>query len=1073
MGNLADKTYAISKITPPAPKGILSRKKLDEFLDKQDGRSIVWVQGPPGSGKTSFVAAYIKTRKLNHIWYRVDETDDDPATLFNYLPLAAGKGGIELEATGLQTDPKDESARSADTRRLFRALYATLPLPFIIVFDDYQEQTGDSDFHRMLRLGMEELPEQVRIILLSRGPLPRDFRRLQGNGCIDFVGWNDLRLTASEHSDIVDLRAKGHCSKALVDRIYTKTRGWAAGLVFLLDGLAGRDQDSTDLDDLSYEPVFEYFETEILKDVDDLDRTLLYKCSLLQKMTSEMAAKMTGEADAAARVFKILGQSGFLDRLEVPQLQYCFHPLFGDFLVHCAMQTFSAVGLKQLQEKAAGILLGENEIENAAELISEMQDWPSLEELVVKNARGLLTQGKNRMLTNWIMRLPEDTLFRKSWLLYWLGVGRMPFEPQICQDYFEIAFSLFRKSKDSQGIFASWSGIIRANIFKFRSNDSFIKWIPVLDTLKAEFSDYASADDEAGVLISLLTGMLLVGSDYERIEKNGIRLAELIETSHNKYIRKKGILLLSFYYLLRGELHQSETLLLSIKAENPEQETLLVDRLLESHLNIFNLFFQARFAECLEIIGSEEGNLDRYDMHHWQILLKGHEAAVYLSDDDPDKAAEALDIIKSELVNKQDINTYYYYILYSWSLLERDTFFALHLSQNALKLAIEFDYSFLIHIASIAVAYGHCELGQEERAHESLQEAYRCAKKMRSRQAAFMCQLVDAYLSLKAGDDKPVAEKLERAFSNGRRLETLNFFFWRPAVMSSLCVKALELGIEKEYIKNLVRKRSLTIDASTRHVESWPWRVKIFTLGKFEIRVDDIPLSFSGKVQKTPLAILKILLAFGCTQVRESRISDILWPESSGDAGYRALITTIQRLRRLLGYKEAILFNEGMLSINSSYCWVDLWAVDQHVNQVQGYWKSEAPEDRIEQIVQQTQMLYEKYKAPFLPGEIDQPWTFDTRNRIQKGVLDSIVSLAEYWEGQKAWRNALEAYEKALEINSTAEELFQKMMICYHRMGCRAEAIALYHLCQETLHSNLGITPSMHTRKIYESIVDL
>ncbi len=135
--------------------------------------------------------------------------------------------------------------------------------------------------------------------------------------------------------------------------------------------------------------------------------------------------------------------------------------------------------------------------------------------------------------------------------------------------------------------------------------------------------------------------------------------------------------------------------------------------------------------------------------------------------------------------------------------------------------------------------------------------------------------------------------------------------------MSSLCAKALELGIEEEYVKSLIKKRNLRIDASSQNVEKWPWKIKIHTLGRFKIVVDNVPLSFKGKVQKTPLTMLKMLISYGCTDVKDDRISDVLWPDSSGDAGYRALITTLQRFRHLIGYKEAVNFIKSKLSLKS------------------------------------------------------------------------------------------------------------------------------------------------------------
>ena len=73
------------------------------------------------------------------------------------------------------------------------------------------------------------------------------------------------------------------------------------------------------------------------------------------------------------------------------------------------------------------------------------------------------------------------------------------------------------------------------------------------------------------------------------------------------------------------------------------------------------------------------------------------------------------------------------------------------------------------------------------------------------------------------------------------------------------------------------------------YLEEWPYPIKIYTLGRFEIIRDDEPLHFSGKEQKKPLELLKALIAFGGRDVPEERLTDALWPDADGDHGAQVL----------------------------------------------------------------------------------------------------------------------------------------------------------------------------------------
>ena len=70
----------LAKLTRPATAATYSRTRLFEELDKADAAPVVWVVGPPGSGKTTLIADYTTTRRLPSLWYQVDRGDADIAS---------------------------------------------------------------------------------------------------------------------------------------------------------------------------------------------------------------------------------------------------------------------------------------------------------------------------------------------------------------------------------------------------------------------------------------------------------------------------------------------------------------------------------------------------------------------------------------------------------------------------------------------------------------------------------------------------------------------------------------------------------------------------------------------------------------------------------------------------------------------------------------------------------------------------------------------------------------------------------------------------------------------------------
>src|SRR3972149_7377198 len=120
-----------SKITPPLLTRIIPRKRLFRQIDRGHSRPIIWIYGPPGAGKTTLVASYLKERKLPSLWYRLDEGDNDIGSFFYFMGLAAKKitAGKKHQQPLPLFSPEYLSALSTFTRRYFREIYGRVKRP--------------------------------------------------------------------------------------------------------------------------------------------------------------------------------------------------------------------------------------------------------------------------------------------------------------------------------------------------------------------------------------------------------------------------------------------------------------------------------------------------------------------------------------------------------------------------------------------------------------------------------------------------------------------------------------------------------------------------------------------------------------------------------------------------------------------------------------------------------------------------------------------------------------------------------------------------------------------------------
>lgn len=148
-----------------------------------------------------------------------------------------------------------------------------------------------------------------------------------------------------------------------------------------------------------------------------------------------------------------------------------------------------------------------------------------------------------------------------------------------------------------------------------------------------------------------------------------------------------------------------------------------------------------------------------------------------------------------------------------------------------------------------------------------------------------------------------------------------------------------------------------------------PTPLRIYTLGRFDLVIDDQPVRFKGRAPIRSLELLGALISAGGRGVSAGSLSDRLWPDADGFDAYRAFTTTLHRLRRLLRYPEAVRLWGGQLTLDPQLCQVDVWAFERALRAARG-------QDEIEAALS-------LYHGPFMAA-FTNPWAVETRDRLRQ-----------------------------------------------------------------------------------------
>lgn len=208
------KGVSLAKTTRPSFAGILPRERLFARLDAARANRVIWLTGPPGAGKTSLVATYIERRKLRSLWYQLDESDTDAASFFYHLDRAIAEQPKGKLPPLPRLTPEYQSGLPAFITRYAEAAFQRLGKEFLVVFDSYQDIPPQSQFHELMRAGLEVVPPGGCIVIISRADPPPVMARLRVSQSMAVLGWNELRLTREESDAIAASRGRALSTEA-------------------------------------------------------------------------------------------------------------------------------------------------------------------------------------------------------------------------------------------------------------------------------------------------------------------------------------------------------------------------------------------------------------------------------------------------------------------------------------------------------------------------------------------------------------------------------------------------------------------------------------------------------------------------------------------------------------------------------------------------------------------------------------------------------------------------------------------------------------------------------------------
>ena len=1044
-----------AKLSPPHLVQVLLRERLFSWLDSERPRGAVWLGAPPGAGKTMLLASYCRARSLRCLWYRLDAEDNDLGRFFATLDQAVD--GLRVRGSRPRFAADHVIQPLAYARTWFRAVFAILPRPLVLVFDNL-EQAALPALPALLACAITDLPEGVCLLMTSRHAPPQELSGAVLSGTLAVLPTGALEFTAEEAAQFARALGQDETQVAAASR---RVRGWAAGLR-LLSHHGTQPARSGDPPLL-----FDYLAGLMHEGLSESGQRLLLVSALLPWVPADLVAAVAGVPDARQTLEQLCAKNLFTECVDAAKGVYRLHPLLREFLLDRGLRTFGATERAGLLQQAAQGFLASGETDAALDLLFDAEAWSAASGLLLSVFDSKLALGRLDQLAAWARRLPPPQWAAQPWLRY--GLARVCFlrEDAAALEHFARACQDFAAQGDLRGQQLCAAGVLEWSY----NSDSFIdheRWSALLrqplpadvgastqtqalrllnGRLLASFFD-GDFESDAAYWVSEVSGQLSPGSaDNEKLSA-AITLLGCLER-HKRWDDAQW---------LAGQMQA----LIDSEHVGPRLKILARQQIAVDLHRQTGAYDEARRMALAARAQAHEHGFAVLEFEAVAVLLF---AALYSGDE-----AETRKLLGDLAPMIHPASTYHQRFtqqMHAWHELQCGHLAAAREHAHALRGAVErSDMPDHIRATWLQLpVYVRFAEGDELAACTEL-AALCAAAEPGSRQILEANLLsLQAWRHWHAGRVGEAAAALAQGWALAAATRYYQLLAPLRAVLAELAAFALEQGVAPTFVCELIRRRRLR--APSAAIAQWPWPLRIHTLGRFALVVNGQPLAFDGKLPKKPLALLKALLALGAHEVPEHRLADALWPDADADAAHDAFNVALHRLRKLLPRgSEVVRLQDGRISLDASLCWIDWRAFEALVAGADH--AAAATGDATLAALHRALALYEGH---FLADDLDEAWSLPARERLRSKFNRVVIACGRALSAAGRDAEALDCYRRGLETDDLAEEFYQGVMRCALGLQRPAEGLAAYHRLERMLARLFGIAPSSASQALRQSLL--
>jgi ATP/maltotriose-dependent transcriptional regulator MalT/DNA-binding SARP family transcriptional activator len=478
-------------LVPYRRKDILRRQRLVDKLHQNIDRKLIFISAPLGFGKTTLLIDFANDIDAHVCWYKIERDDIDLLPFTTYLVASIQQqfpefgrelfdslqnGEVRQDPVGLGIEISNEMVRHVTDF-------------CVLCLDDFHlvgEQQPIVDLFETL---FTYLPDQVRLVIASRSVFGVPTTHLLSSNDLATLGAIDLRFLPEELKQLTQIQPITQVSAYELDELASRSDGWI--LSFLLS-LRALEQGGQPGGLLPPEELVDYLVNEVVDLLPSHLRDFLLRTSILDDLNPALCNEILGIDNSLNIITELENRNLFLNRVISDQTSpvFRYHQLFKEILAAQFASREPEIFTAQ-HNRAAEWYIQQDEWEKAIYHKIEAGEHQQAAHWMNQFVSEMFIRGRTTVIEDWISQIESPIDLRRDapvLCLYWAKVLYERAKYDLGDQYIELAVTVFRQKKDIKYLVNAYVTQGMGKVYRGNPQEGF--------KLAQEALDLASGEDQ-------------------------------------------------------------------------------------------------------------------------------------------------------------------------------------------------------------------------------------------------------------------------------------------------------------------------------------------------------------------------------------------------------------------------------------------------------------------------------------------------------------------------------------------------------------------------------------------------